>query len=95
MTDEELNLLNAYKRQITEIWEIAQCLDHNNPQLDGAFTGMPVERITRQLCAHNVPGFFPKNARFDHTVCIQCGKDFGPGNAGYSNCNEHAGLNGL
>lgn len=37
--------------------EIAQRLDAGNPELPGAFTGTPSERIWRQLAAKNIPLF--------------------------------------
>lgn len=33
-------------------------------------------------------------ARFANVFCSQCGKEFGPGNHGYSHCRNHAGLLG-
>lgn len=39
---------------------IATKLDRANPELAGAFTGTPSERITRQLTAQRVPGFLPE-----------------------------------
>lgn len=27
--------------------------------------------------------------RFEQTSCSQCGQDFGPGNSGYSHCDQH------
>lgn len=34
-------------------------------------------------------------ARFDETFCSQCGGAFGPGDNGYSHCDQHAGLTDL
>lgn len=30
--------------------------------------------------------------RFEMVSCSACGRDFGPGNYGFSHCHEHAGL---
>lgn len=30
-----------------------------------------------------------KPARFPQTFCSQCGRNFGPGNSGYSHCKDH------
>ena len=30
-------------------------------------------------------------ARFDKTYCSQCGGEFGPGDSGYSHCDQHKG----
>lgn len=27
--------------------------------------------------------------RFEHTYCSQCGREFGPGDHGYSHCHQH------
>ena len=51
MTEEELQLLKVYQKEIEKCWEIAQKLDALNPELPGAFTGDPSERIERQLYA--------------------------------------------
>lgn len=29
--------------------------------------------------------------RFDKTFCSQCGGEFGPGDGGFSHCDQHAG----
>lgn len=34
----------------------------------------------------------PPPHRFSIRSCSQCGKDFGPGNSGFSNCTSHLGL---
>ena len=30
-----------------------------------------------------------ENAKFANTFCSQCGKEFGPGNHGFSHCQDH------
>lgn len=57
MTEEELEMLNAYKAEVEAVYQIANKLDAFNPELKQVFTGKPSERIFRQLCAHKVPGF--------------------------------------
>lgn len=32
------------------------------------------------------------SARFEQTSCSQCGRDFGPGEHGYSHCDQHPGF---
>jgi len=32
-----------------------------------------------------------KKPRFDETFCSQCGQGFGPGNHGFSHCDDHEG----
>ena len=49
MTDEQKELLNDYQQEVEKCWNIAQKLDALNPELIGAFTGTPSERIERQL----------------------------------------------
>lgn len=51
MTDEQQELLNHYQDEVDKCWNIAQKLDALNPELAGAFTGTPSERIERQLYA--------------------------------------------
>ncbi len=48
MTEQE-ELLKEYQQEIVKCWELAQKLDSLNPDLVGAFTGSPSERIERQL----------------------------------------------
>jgi hypothetical protein len=48
MTEQE-ELLKEYQQEIEKCWELAQKLDYLNPELVGAFTGSPSERIERQL----------------------------------------------
>jgi hypothetical protein len=48
MTEQE-ELLKEYQQEIEKCWELAQKLDALNPELVGAFTGSPSERIERQL----------------------------------------------
>ena len=49
MTDEEKELFDGYKEEVDQCWLIAQQLDELNPEIKGAFTGTPSERIIRQL----------------------------------------------
>lgn len=35
-----------------------------------------------------------KKPKFDNCSCSQCGKDFGPGEHGFSHCDSHVGLTG-
>ena len=49
MTDEQQELLKDYQEEVEKCWKIAQKLDALNPELIGAFTGTPSERIKRQL----------------------------------------------
>lgn len=51
MTYEENELLNEYRSEIEQCFDLAQELDKRHPQLRGAFTGTPSERIRRQLVA--------------------------------------------
>jgi hypothetical protein len=46
---EQEELLKEYQQEIEKCWELAQRLDALNPELVGAFTGSPSERIERQL----------------------------------------------
>jgi hypothetical protein len=48
MTEQE-ELLKEYQQEIEKCWELAQKLDALNPELVGAFTGSPSQRIERQL----------------------------------------------
>ena len=51
MTEEQQELLNSFQEEIEKCFSIAQKLDALNPELTGAFTGTPSERIERQLYA--------------------------------------------
>jgi hypothetical protein len=55
MTELEEQLLKEdikeLQEEIEKCWELAQQLDALNPDLAGAFTGSPSERIERQLYA--------------------------------------------
>jgi hypothetical protein len=58
MSDEEAEILRAYQQEMERCADIAQRLDAFNPELKGAFTGTPSERIIRQLLAcGKVKGF--------------------------------------
>ena len=48
MTEQE-ELLIAYKEEVEKCFDLAQRLDALNPELAGAFTGSPSQRIKRQL----------------------------------------------
>lgn len=47
----------SYRNERLACWGIAQRLDAFNPELLGAFTGLPSERIKRQLDAQEMKGF--------------------------------------
>lgn len=51
MTNEEQELLNSFQQEVEKCFNIAQKLDALNPELVGAFSGTPSERIERQLYA--------------------------------------------
>ena len=51
MTEEQQELLNSFQEELEKCFSIAQKLDSLNPELAGAFTGTPSERIERQLYA--------------------------------------------
>ena len=51
MTGKQRELLKDYHEEVEKCWKIAQKLDALNPELAGAFTGNPSERIERQLYA--------------------------------------------
>ena len=51
MTDEQKELLGCFQQEVNKCFQIAQTLDALNPELAGAFTGSPSERIERQLYA--------------------------------------------
>jgi hypothetical protein len=48
MTEQE-KLLKDYQEEIEKCFQLAQRLDALNPELVGAFTGTPSQRIERQL----------------------------------------------
>jgi len=48
MTEQE-ELIKDYQEEIEKCFQLAQRLDALNPDLAGAFTGTPSERIERQL----------------------------------------------
>lgn len=51
MIEEQQELLKDYQDEVEKCFNIAQKLDASNPELAGAFTGVPSERIERQLYA--------------------------------------------
>jgi hypothetical protein len=51
MTEEEQKLLNDFREEVENCYEIADKLDALHPELVGAFTGSPSLRIERQLYA--------------------------------------------
>lgn len=51
MTDKQQELLNSFQQEVEKCFNIAQKLDALNPEIVGAFTGTPSERIERQLYA--------------------------------------------
>ena len=53
MTEQE-ELIKDYQEEIEKCFQLAQRLDALNPDLAGAFTGTPSERIKRQLYALGV-----------------------------------------
>ena len=46
---EQEELIKDYQEEIEKCFQLAQRLDALNPDLAGAFTGTPSERIERQL----------------------------------------------
>lgn len=42
------------------------------------------------LYTHPAPVVEPQKPRFEKTYCSQCGGKFGPGDAGFSHCSDHA-----
>lgn len=50
-------MLEEYQRECAACFALAQRLDADNPDLAGAFSGTPSERIKRQLAARGVAGF--------------------------------------
>lgn len=54
ITIEEQELLKSYQEEIEKCFQIAQKLDSLKPELKGAFTGTPSERIERQLNALDI-----------------------------------------
>jgi hypothetical protein len=51
MDEEQKELLNSFHEEVKKCSDIALKLDARNPELAGAFTGIPSERIERQLYA--------------------------------------------
>ncbi|HDV8348800.1 TPA: hypothetical protein RKT01_000536 [Burkholderia vietnamiensis] len=48
--------------------------------------------IARRIAAADLAGSVPS---FDNVGCSQCGRRFGPGNAGFSHCTDHIGHRAL
>jgi len=46
---ERFELFESYRKEVEACFDIAQRLDAQNQTLPGAFTGVPSERIARQL----------------------------------------------
>ena len=51
---EKFEMFESYRKEVQACFDIAQRLDAQNPTLTGAFTGVPSERIARQLEAYRV-----------------------------------------
>lgn len=49
--DEYKELLRCFQEELDKCFDLAQRLDSLNPEIEGAFTGSPSERIKRQLKA--------------------------------------------
>ena len=47
-------MLDEYQKECADCFALAQRLDADNPELVGAFSGTPSERIKRQLVARGV-----------------------------------------
>lgn len=54
MTEEEQKLLNDFRKEVENCYEIADKLDALHPELPCAFTGTPSERIKRHLYLHGI-----------------------------------------
>jgi hypothetical protein len=54
MTHEEKELIEQFRQEVENCFEIANRLDEANPTLEGAFRGSPSDRIWRQLVAAGV-----------------------------------------
>lgn len=48
--------------------------------------------IASRIAAADLTGATP---RFDNVGCSECGRRFGPGNAGFSHCTDHIGRRAL
>ena len=57
MNAEKEKLLKDFQVEIEKCYELANRLDAANPEVKGAFTGNPSDRIERQLIAKRVDGF--------------------------------------
>lgn len=49
MTFEDKELIQLYQRELEKCFILAQKLDKLNPNIPGAFTGSPSDRIERQM----------------------------------------------
>ena len=49
MTKEYKEVIELYRRELEKCFILAQRLDAMNPEVQGAFTGTPSERIERQM----------------------------------------------
>lgn len=57
ITKEHFDLLRAFQAENKKCYDIANRLDAFNPEIPGAFTGTPSDRILRQITAQNIKGF--------------------------------------
>lgn len=69
---------------ITQIYEALLERFGEKVQMDAPHVGIADERCDEA-----------EGHKFEHTYCSQCGGDFGPGNAGYSHCDQHRGKRNL
>lgn len=47
------------------------------------------EQFANAHKSHPAWMFSPESPRYDKTYCSQCGQEFGPGDCGYSHCENH------
>lgn len=55
-------------------------------------TGVLASEIKRRIADADLTATAP---RFDNVGCSECGRGFGPGNAGFSHCADHIGRRAL
>lgn len=92
MIDEAVSKNRQIDRLTAQRAELIAALRDAATEFDACFTatGNPAARDAAAKIRAAVAAA-TGGPKFEHTYCSQCGREFGPGNHGYSRCDSHAG----
>ena len=82
--------------------DLAVLLDYDGETWPGTFDGEMWRDLDGNMIVADVLHWaeFPlsppvRSPRFQNVSCSNCGRDFGPGDSGFSHCENHAHLRGV